>query len=137
MLAKAREGIWFVIFVSLPQILAARTPLPFIILMVALLIFVAVWLIRARSTNPVKGDIPAEIMGVDKVGIAILAAMGAYLTLIKLAMSFGPPWILWVIIPMTVALALIGMIVKATIDVRKRKEAAERSATAASHPEKA
>lgn len=136
MLTKAKQGIWFIIFVSLPQILAARTPLPFIILIIALLVFVAVWLIRAQSNKPAEGEIPTKIMGVDKVGIAILAAMGAFMTFVKLAMSFGPPWILWVIIPVMVALALIGMIVKATVDVRKRQEAAQQAAAVAPDREK-
>jgi hypothetical protein len=124
MLSKLKMGIGFAFFVTLPQTLAARSPLPFALVMCGLFVFIAMWLIRSRLQKD-DGEPDRKIMGTDRIGIAILAAMGGFFILFRVAAAYGGQLASLAMIPAMVVVALIGLIVKSVIDARRRQAAAE------------
>lgn len=89
MATKTKSWFWVIPCAMLPQLVAARSTFPFALAICGLLIFIAIWLIKAQMSAADEEAANRKIMGVDRFGIGMLAAMGAFFLLLKVAMIYG------------------------------------------------
>lgn len=121
MATKTKSWLWVIPFIMLPQLVAARSTLPFALAICGLLIFIAVWLIRAQMSAADEDATNRKIMGVDRFGIGMLAAMGAFFVLLKAAMIYGGMSSYMLVFAALMIAMLLAFLVAAIITVVRGK----------------